>query len=175
MFLIHQVREVNKYQWKKANSALCRYLSLTIPVAGCRRLSWLKNQFRRHSATDIWIKGKFSLALMGNGNHYVHGSLSELCNYQIYYKFDNYTITLNFSLVYFWYCIVCMNMQAAHYMLWNCVLWRKASFSHFHMPYSVHQDNRKKEIYKIIFEAFHWALFHSDSAFRSCNESYWFR
>lgn len=104
-FLIHQVREVNKYQWKKANSALCRYLSLTIPVAGCRRLSWLKNQFRRHAATDIWVKGKLSLALMGNGNHYVHGSLSELCNYQIYYKFDNYT-KFQFSLLLILYCIV---------------------------------------------------------------------
>lgn len=104
MFLIHQVREVNKYQWKKANSALCRYLSLTIPVAGCRRLSWLKNQFRRHAATDIWVKGKLSLALMGNGNPYVHVSLSELCNYQIYYKFDNYT-KFQFSLLLILYCM----------------------------------------------------------------------
>lgn len=154
MFLTHQAREVNKCQWNKANCALFGYLSPTIPAAGYRRLSWLKDHFWRHAATDIWVKGKFSLALKGNENHYVHGSLSELCNYQISYKFQ-FSLVLILHYVY-----ELAGSSPPPVKLWSL---EQSVIQPLLQALLSPSRQQQKEIYGIILGAFHWALVHKDA------------
>lgn len=92
---------------------------------------------------------------MGSGNHYVYGSLSELCNYQISYKF-------HFSSVLILYYVYEHAGSSLHPVkLWS---WEESVIQPLLHALLSPLKQQQKEIYSIILGAFHWPLFHMDSS-----------
>lgn len=92
---------------------------------------------------------------MGSGNHYVHGSLTEFCYYQISYKFQ-------FSLV----LILCYVYEHAGSSLQPVKLWSLEESIILPLLHALLSPLRQqqKEIHRITWGAFHWALFYMDAS-----------